>query len=90
MHYQNWKKNKPPVILIPDVVIDASKLAKNPKNLEKKVNVFEQNQSINLDQTIPSFATMSVEQPPFAVTSAPQPSFAPKSTASSFAKTPAG
>ena len=41
MHYQNWKKKKPSVLVMPDVVIDTSKMGKNPINFERRVEVFE-------------------------------------------------
>ena len=41
MHYQNWKKKKPSVLVMPDVVIDTSEMGKNPTNFERRVEVFE-------------------------------------------------
>ena len=50
------RKNKLPVTAIPDVVID---LAKNPSNFQRKVEVSEQQP---IDEMIPSFATIQVEE----------------------------
>ena len=35
------KKKKPSVLVMPDVVIDTSKMEKNPINFERRVEVFE-------------------------------------------------
>ena len=50
------RKNKVPVTAIPDVVID---LAKNPSSFQRKVEVSEQQP---IDEMIPSFATIQVEE----------------------------
>ena len=50
------RKNKLPVTAIRDVVID---LAKNPSNFQRKVEVSEQQP---VDEMIPSFATIQVEE----------------------------
>lgn len=56
-----------PVTVMPDVVIDASNLAKSPINFEITVESFEQ-QPVDLDKMIPSFSTMSVKASPPATT----------------------
>lgn len=50
------RKNKVPVTAISDVVID---LAKNPSSFQRKVEVSEQQP---IDEMIPSFATIQVEE----------------------------
>ena len=54
MLYQNWKTNKPSVVVMPDVVIDTSKMGTNLIDFVRKVEAFEQ-QPIKIDEIVPSF-----------------------------------
>ena len=54
MLYQNWKTNRPSVVVMPDVVIDTSKMGTNLIDFVRKVETFEQ-QPIKIDEIVPSF-----------------------------------
>ena len=45
------KRNKPLVVVMPDVVIDTSKMGKNPINFGRKVKASEQ-QPIKIDKIV--------------------------------------
>lgn len=53
------KKNLP-VVVIPYVVIDPTKMGKSPINFERKVEAFEQ-QPIKVDEIVPFFLSVTVQ-----------------------------
>ena len=52
------KKNLP-VVVIPYVVIDPTKMGKSPINFERKVEAFEQ-RPIKVDEIVPFFLSVTV------------------------------